>query len=406
MKITTMAWRNVWRNTRRSVVTIGAMTFSLLMMICASSFYEGMLTKMEANIVEVEIGDIQIHHSDYRDSPSIYNTIDASGNVVEALEANNYQTSERLLGGGLAASSESSAGARLFGINVVDDADVSLIFERVEEGQWLDPEDARGVVIGRLLARTLNIKVGDELILLSQAYDGSMANDLYRIRGILGSISEATDRGGVFMLAEAFQEFFILDGGAHRLMVRRPASFELPDALQAVKDVANTKELEVKSWRELSPILATMIDSALQMLQIGFLVIYVAVVILLLNAMLMAVFERVREFGILKAIGVSPGSVMRLILMEGIIQTAIAILLGCLLSLPALWYLVDVGIDLGELGGTTVMGMVIDPNIYGIISYQTFTMPLIILLIVVVLGILYPAIKAAKITPIEAIYHQ
>jgi putative ABC transport system permease protein len=176
--------------------------------------------------------------------------------------------------------------------------------------------------------------------------------------------------------------------------------------LQAVKDVANTKELEVKSWRELSPILATMIDSALQMLQIGFLVIYVAVVILLLNAMLMAVFERVREFGILKAIGVSPGSVMRLILMEGIIQTAIAILLGCLLSLPALWYLVDVGIDLGELGGTTVMGMVIDPNIYGIISYQTFTMPLIILLIVVVLGILYPAIKAAKITPIEAIYHQ
>ena len=120
----------------------------------------------------------------------------------------------------------------------------------------------------------------------------------------------------------------------------------------------------------------------------------------------MAVFERVREFGILKAIGVSPGSVMRLILMEGIIQTAIAILLGCLLSLPALWYLVDVGIDLGELGGTTVMGMVIDPNIYGIISYQTFTMPLIILLIVVVLGILYPAIKAAKITPIEAMYHQ
>ena len=92
-----MAWRNVWRNTRRSVVTIGAMTFSLLMMICASSFYEGMLTKMEANIVEVEIGDIQIHHSDYRDSPSIYNTIDASGNVVEALEANNYQNSHTLV---------------------------------------------------------------------------------------------------------------------------------------------------------------------------------------------------------------------------------------------------------------------------------------------------------------------
>ena len=149
-----------------------------------------------------------------------------------------------------------------------------------------------------------------------------------------------------------------------------------------------------------------MIDSALQMLQIGFLEIYVAVVILLLNAMLMAVFERVREFGILKAVGVSPGSVMALVLTEGAIQTAIAILLGCLMSIPALWYLVNVGIDLGDLGGATVMGMAIDPIIYGMVSSQTFINPLIVLLIVVVLGILYPAIKAAKITPIEAMHHQ
>ena len=92
--------------------------------------------------------------------------------------------------------------------------------------------------------------------------------------------------------------------------------------------------------------------------------------------------------------------------MEGAIQTTIAILLVCLLSLPALWYLVNVGVDLGELGGATAMGMAIDPIIHGIISYQTFTMPLIILLIVVVLGIFYPATKAAKITPIEAMYHQ
>tara|TARA_E500000331_G_scaffold340838_1_gene372571 strand:+ start:606 stop:1826 length:1221 start_codon:yes stop_codon:yes gene_type:complete len=406
MQITTMAWRNIWRNTRRSVVTIGAMTFSLLMMICASSFYEGMLTKMEANIVEVEIGDIQIHRDGYREDPSIYETINGSGDVVARLEASDFQTAERLLGGGLAASSETSTGAHLFGINVEDDAEVSLVFERVERGLWLDKDDPRGVVVGHLLARTLNISIGDELILLSQAYDGSMANDLYRIRGILGAISEATDRGGVFMIAESFREFYILKEGAHRLTVRRPVDVALTDALAAVKSVAGEATLEVKSWREISPILATMIDSALQMLQIGFLVIYVAVVILLLNAMLMAVFERVREFGILKAVGVSPGSVMALVLTEGAIQTAIAILLGCLMSIPALWYLVNVGIDLGDLGGATVMGMAIDPIIYGMVSSQTFINPLIVLLIVVVLGILYPAIKAAKITPIEAMHHQ
>ena len=405
MQVTKMAWRNVWRNPRRSVVTIGAMTFSLVMMICVTSFYEGFLVKMEANIVEIEIGDIQIHKSGYRDDPSIYGGIPDSGDVAAELEAINYQTSERLLGSGLVASSETSAGAALFGINVDDDADVSLVFQRVVDGQWLDAGDARGVVIGRLLARTLNVNVGDELVLLSQAYDGSMANDLYTVRGILGSISQITDGGGIFMLAGSFREFYVLQGGAHRLVVRRPAETDLPTALTAVKG-ATGAELEVKSWRELSPILATMVDSALQMLQLGFLVIYVAVVILLLNAMLMAIFERVREFGILKAIGVSPGSVMALILTEGAIQTAVAVALALALSAPALWYLVEVGIDLGALGGVAVMGMSLDPVWHGVISEKTFTMPLTILLIVVLLGVLYPAIKAARITPIEAIHHQ
>jgi ABC-type antimicrobial peptide transport system permease subunit len=173
-----------------------------------------------------------------------------------------------------------------------------------------------------------------------------------------------------------------------------------------VKRATDLSFLEVKSWRELSPVLASLVDSALQMLQLGFLVIYVAVVILLLNAMLMAVFERVREFGILKAIGVSPVSVMLLILTEGAIQTAVAIILALVLSAPALWYLVEVGIDLGAIGGVSVMGMILDPVWHGVISAKTFSMPLTTMLIVVILGILYPAFKAARITPLEAIHHQ
>ena len=149
-----------------------------------------------------------------------------------------------------------------------------------------------------------------------------------------------------------------------------------------------------------------MIDSALQLLQLGFLVIYVAVVILLLNAMLMAIFERIREFGIMKAIGVSPGSVLQLILVEGAIQALVAVVLALLLSVPALWYLVNVGIDLGSLGGVSMMGMSLDPVWQGAVSAKTFAMPLTTMLIIIVLGILYPAIKAARITPLEAIHHQ
>jgi putative ABC transport system permease protein len=406
MRVMTMAWRNVWRNTRRSGVTIGAMTFSLLMMICTTSFYEGLIIKMEANIIEVEMGDIQIHVKDYLNKPSIYGSIEGAHDVAEALEAKRYQTSQRYLGSGLVASSETSSGAALFGVNVSDDADVSLVFERVTDGKWLDAEDPRGVVIGRLLARTLGVTIDDELVLLGQAADGSMANDLYRVRGILGSISEVTDRGGVFMLTDSFVDFYAMWGDAHRLVVRRPVGTELPEALAEVKKITEGQALEIKSWRELSPILATMIDSALQLLQLGFLVIYVAVVILLLNAMLMAIFERIREFGIMKAIGVSPGSVLQLILIEGAIQALVAVALAFMLSIPALWYLVNVGIDLGSLGGVSMMGMSLDPVWRGVVSAKTFTMPLTTMLIIVVMGILYPAIKAARITPLEAIHHQ
>lgn len=406
MRLMTMAWRNVWRNTRRSGVTIAAMTFSLLMMICTTSFYEGLIVKMEANIIEVEMGDIQIHVKDYLNKPSIYGSIEGAHDIAEALEAKRYQTSQRYLGSGLVASSETSSGAALFGVNVSDDADVSLVFERVTDGKWLNVNEPRGVVIGRLLARTLGVTIDDELVLLGQAADGSMANDLYRVRGILGSISEVTDRGGVFMLADSFVDFYAMWGGAHRLVVRRPVGTELLEALAEVKEITVGQALEIKSWRELSPILATMIDSALQLLQLGFLVIYVAVVILLLNAMLMAIFERIREFGIMKAIGVSPGSVLQLILIEGAIQALVAVVLALLLSVPALWYLVNVGIDLGSLGGVSMMGMSLDPVWQGVVSAKTFAMPLTTMLIIIVLGILYPAIKAARITPLEAIHHQ
>ena len=401
-----MAWRNVWRNTRRSGVTIAAMTFSLFMMICVTSFYEGMLKKMEAKITDVEIGDIQIHDPSYRNNPSIYNSMAASTNVADKLESIDYQTAERLLGSGLVASDETSSGAAIFGLSLDDDADVSLVFERISDGDWLSESDPHGVVVGRLLARSLSVSVGDELVLLSQAYDGSMANDLFTVRGILSSISEVTDRGGVFMLDSTFRDFYALEGGAHRLVVKRPKGVELDQALIDVKLATANQELEVKSWRELSPILASMIDSALQLIQVGFLIIYLAVVILLLNAMLMAVFERVREFGILKAIGVGPASVLSLILLEGAIQALVAIVLAFLLCIPALWFLTDVGINMTLLSGVSVMGMSFDPIWTGVVTARTIYMPLTTMLVIVVLGVLYPALKAARITPLEAIHHQ
>jgi ABC-type lipoprotein release transport system permease subunit len=380
------------------------MTLALTILILYTSLVEGYLRDIERNILELELGDIQVHAENYLDKPSIYDTIHDSDALVTQLTKLDYPASARLLGGGLVASGDSSAGASLRGVDIEQDARVSKIGEHVVDGRWLDPSDPSGVVLGRRLAHTLNAKVGDELVMLSQAVDGSMANDLYHVKGVLASISDGTDRTGVFMTAEAFRSFFGLDTGAHQVVVRRPVNEGLEVTATTVAELSPSSD--VKTWRDLMPTLATMLDSTRGMIQVVFFVIYIVVAILILNAMLMAVFERIREFGVLKAIGVSPKKVLTIIVTESSIQTLLAIVTGLTLSLPGLWYLVNYGIDTGALGGTSMMGIAWNQMWYGVVTPWSFIAPVITLIIMASLAVIYPALKASRISPVEAMRHQ
>ncbi len=399
-----MAWRNIWRNRRRTLVTVGAMTLALWILILYTSLVEGYLRDIERNILELELGDVQIHAQGYLNKPSIYDTIEDSDFLVDRLAEHDYSASARLLGGGLVASGDSSAGASLRGIDTEQDSRVSMIAEHVIEGRWLDPSDPSGVVLGRRLAHTLNAKIGDELVMLSQATDGSMANDLFYVRGVLAGISDGTDRAGVFMTAESFRTFFSLANGAHQIVVRRPENQELDVTAATIAKLAPSND--VKTWRDLLPTMASLLDSTRSMIQIVFFVIYIVVAILILNAMLMAVFERIREFGVLKAIGVSPEKVLTIILTESSIQTGLAILVGVALSLPGLWYLVNFGIDTGALGGMSMMGIAWNRMWYGVVTPWSFIAPVVTLVIMVSIAVIYPALKAARISPVEAMRHQ
>jgi putative ABC transport system permease protein len=405
MKILRMAWRNVWRSRRRSLVTISAMTLALSVMVLYSAMVEGYMLGMEHNLLALELGDVQIHHPDFRDDPSLYSSVDDPDSILGGLERLGYPASPRLLGGALVAARRTSAGALLHGLEVGLDAEVSEIGQHVAKGRWLSMDDPGGVVIGRRLAHALDVEAGDELILLGQAYDGSMANDLFEVRGILLGISDGTDRAGIFMNASAFRAFFAFPGGAHQIIVRRPSPQHDLEAM--VADVARVAQgSQVETWRQIVPVLASMLDSTRGLMVFVFLIIYVAIGILILNAMLMAVFERIREIGVLKALGVTPFQVLSLISLEAGIQTIIAISAGLAIAAPGLVYLRDVGIDMGSLGGISMMGVAFDPIWRAVITPASFSQPLITLVFIVTLAILYPAWKAASIQPMEAIQHR
>lgn len=399
-----LAWRNVWRNPRRSGVTIAATGLALFVMIFYSGMMTGNLNGMERNVVDLEVGDAQIFAEGYRKRPSLHTVIDDPDALLARLDQAGFRGSARLLGSGLAAAGDNSAGVQLRGLDVARDAAVSSVGTKLMTGAWLDPSRPNEVVVGRKLARTLGVDVGGEIVVLSQGADGSTANDLYKVRGILKGISDPVDRATIFMTADAFRELMVLPAGAHQVLVRAPADVPLEQAAGELAALA--PGLEAKSWKALMPALAGMLDSGRAAMKIMFVIVYIAIGIVVLNATLMSVFERIREFGVLKALGVGPGGVLRLIFLETMIQTGVAMVVGVALSVPVNLYMTRVGLDLSALGGLSIAGMATDPIWRSEVDVDTYTRPILVLLVIILVAVVYPATRAAFVRPLDAIRHQ
>ena len=404
MNILKMAWRNVWRNRRRSLVTIAAMSLGLFTAVEYSGLVTGYIVAAEKTLLDLELGDLQITAPGYRNDPSIYNRMDDVEPLLARLDAAGFRASARLLAGALMAGEHSSAGVQLRGIDVERDARTSTINGYLLKGRWLKPDEPKAVVIGRRLSRTLDVGPGDEVVVLTQGADGSLANDLYTVRGVLRSVGEATDRAGVFMSAAAFRELMVLPRGAHQVVVRRPQALPLEQAAGQVRGLASG--LQAQTWRELVPTMATMMDAAQAAMTAMFMLVYIAIGIVILNAMLMAVFERIRELGVLKALGMSPLQVFALVALESAIQTALAVLVGLGIALPVAFYLANTGLNLSGLSSVSVGGIAFDPIWRAQLSPAIFIRPVVLLTCVVMLAALYPALKAAMIRPVRAIAHQ
>ena len=270
----------------------------------------------------------------------------------------------------------------------------------------MDDKDPKGVVIGRKLARTLGVKLGDEIVFIGQAADGSMANELYNVKGILKSVGEEVDRSGLYMPESEFRELMVLPEGAHEIAVMRPdRSSDLEAATAQVAGLA--RGYETMDWRRLKPVIARILDLADAQIIIMVLITYVAVAMVVLNAMLMSVFERIRELGIMKAIGVTPRKLMLLIYAETMLQVAMASVMATVLGWSLSRYFQGHGIDLSSIAsGASFGGVAMDPIWKAYVTAEAVLIPILFLFVIAILAVLYPAIKAAVIQPVRAIHHR
>lgn len=398
-----LALRNVERKRARLLVTAGAMGVAGALVIFFSCLINGFYSTMVGNVIDNETAHLQAHVPGWRGDPDLYATLDLR---PAALDATGLAWAPRLVGFGLAAKGDASAGVELRGLDLLREPSVSRLNTRVLEGAWLDPADPHGVVLGRRLAQKLAAHPGDELVLLSQAADGSTANELVRVRGVLQTVSAGTDEAGLLVGEAFFRDFFVLPAGFHEVALRMPG--DDPDLEAGRRALAGALPgAEVLTWKELLPAMAALVRFEKAVLFVFMTIAYLAVGLVVFNAMLMSVFERIREFGIMKALGVSPGRVALVIAIEALIEAGLAALLAGALGTGLAQYVHLHPLDLRRFmpQSATIAGMAFDPVIGAVVSRDATLLPLAFLFVLSLLAVAYPAYRAATLDPLAALHH-
>jgi len=405
MRIMTLASRNVLRNWQRTFVTTFAMAFACLLMIIFSTLMDGIKLGSERQAVILNSGDIQIHAIGYRDDPDIYTTIKDSDSLLNKIDSKIFNSTDRRYGAGLVSSESNAAGIQLIGINLIREIQVTEIHKHVFRGQWLDANYPLDVIVGNKLARLLDVKIGSELVFIGQTSTGSMANVIFNVRGILKSISNTIDNSSIFLSNEALIQLLELPEGAHEIVImRKDRKLNLSITTKIISELA--PQYETLNWKKLSPVLARVLDTFDAQTLILLIITYIAVASVVLNAMLMSVFERIHEFGIMKAIGVSPQQSILLIYTETLLQTTFAAFFGLIGGWFVSRYLEVEGIDLTNFSGNVnLAGIALDPVWHAAISLEGILYPVVFLFVIAIFSTVYPAIKIARINAVEAIHY-
>jgi ABC-type lipoprotein release transport system permease subunit len=408
------AWRNLWRNRRRTFITMTAIAFGYVMLLFVACLMAGLRWQMIENGTALVMSQIQVQAPAYYPNRSIQKTLGGwQGTDVNATLAavtadrRVYAAAPRVYGYGLLSAAHRSAGVELMGIVPRQEAKITILNNDIVKGDYLTPRMPKGVVLGDTLASTIGMQLGSEIVLLTQAADGSMGNDVYTVVGIFHTGLDAVDRGLVLMSLPALQELLHLaPARIHEIGIKLndiTAATAVAAALQT--RLYKSVPVRARAWPELAPELASYVQFNHAITFVLFFIFFLIAVIGVMNTMLMAVFERTRELGMLMALGMRPAQVIVLIMAEAAGLALASLLVGGAIGVPILWYLQVHGLDLGGATGEMVSlaGVLVGHLWYGRQDLPAYGEAAVGLGITALVSALYPAWRAAHVTPTVAI---
>lgn len=410
MLLIKIAFRNLFRQRRRSILTGLSMVVGFTLMSLSMGIQEGGYGHIIDLFTRSHTGHIQLHKKSYLARPSLYKNVEYTADFEQKLQKLNgvKAIAPRIYSGALAFQGKRTTGVKVIGINPQQEVAAMTFKQKIKEGRLMsDQKDDEGyllneIIVSHAVAHILKLKLKSEMVLISQGADGSIANDLFTVVGIFGKEQDSMSRTNCYIHINKAQEFLSLGNKVHEVAFvldhyneSRIRAKEIAATLK--KSVQN--EFEVLPWESVEAVFYDSMEADKSGNNVFFLIIMMIVAIGVLNTVLMAILERTREFGVLKAIGSRPGTIFILIVLETFFLAIVSTIIGGILSVAVHAYFVIQGIQFPE--PVNIGGIVIE-RMYSAYLPSVFYTPAIVVILTGVIVSLIPAYRASKIKPVDA----
>ena len=388
-----MAWRNIWRNRKRTVITVASVFFGVLLSTFMTSMQEGTYSKMIDNVVSSYSGYIQVHHPEYWDNKTIDYCFTPGDSLIKALEKNPQITSfvPRLESFALLSYSNNTKGGALIGVDPVKENNMSNLSQWVIEGNYLEAGD-NGILLAVNLAKNLGVEVNDTLVLISQGYHGSTAAALFPVRGILKFPSPAMNNMGGYIDLKNAQNFFSVPNQYSSLVLMVTDYSEVNKQKHLLQNEFNGR-YEIMTWDEMDPLTKNMIDADRSGAYITKGILYALVGFGIFGTVIMMMAERRKEMGIMIAIGMQKKRLSSILFFEIALIGFIGVLVGFAVSLPFISYFVYHPIPLTGESAKAYEEFGFEPAMYFSAQWFIFARQVLIIFIITLLVYLYPLVK-------------
>jgi ABC-type lipoprotein release transport system permease subunit len=400
--VTQLAWRNLWRNYRRTIITVAAISVGVWAMIFMTALMRGMVNEMVANGIDALPGYVQVHDPDYRDDPSVANLLPLSDTEIEArfAAAGVEAWASRVRVPAVVSSEYESRGVTLFGVDPAQELVIGAIGSVVAEGRALLDAADSGVVIGRKLAEKLDTETGKRIVLMSQDPDNEIADRGFRVVGLFSANLEAYEETMVFAGKATVQAMLGIGDQVSEIAVSGDDYRNVNSLLRDVQAISGDG-VEVLPWQELNSYLGSMLAVMDGFVLVWMIVIFLALSFGLVNTLVMAVFERVREIGLMLALGMRPSAILGQIIVESFFLLLLGLALGNTLAWSTVIPLQD-GIDISQVAeGMEMFGAA--STLYPALELRDAVSANVVVLFLGFLASLSPAWRASRYEPVEAI---